>query len=269
MFSFDEVVLSEIRSGFSRFVRVYKIRRRSGRSLTLSVVYLEAGPQAADVVSSLAAVTQHHVVCVAFTPADATAGVQDGPGPEDAPLQAGHVDEHLEEKWVSAPFTGSRLSPLCLALTWDRLEQDCRDSLHLSNTVFVTRLPSVPPSTTDEELKRKLGADSIEQKKQPVPYLHWPVCLLFFSFSPSGLSLNPHHLQRNKTIQVSKYRCVNTSVSLDLKYSCFEPQMLLWSVKIISIDRSFLTEKTQTGSPTDTDIPSGGLRKRLSMPCSM
>lgn len=73
----------------------------------MSVVYLEAGSQAADVVSSVAAVTQHHVVCVAFTSADPTAGIQDGPGPEDAPLQTGQVNKHLEEKRVSGPFTGS------------------------------------------------------------------------------------------------------------------------------------------------------------------
>lgn len=47
------------------------------------------------VVSPVAAVTQEHVVCVSFASADATASVEDGAGPEDASLQSGQVDKHL------------------------------------------------------------------------------------------------------------------------------------------------------------------------------
>lgn len=58
-------------------------------------MYLEAGPQAVGVVSAVAAVTQQHVVGVSFASADATASVEDGARPEDASLQTGQVDKHL------------------------------------------------------------------------------------------------------------------------------------------------------------------------------
>lgn len=62
-------------------------------------VYLEAGPETVGVVSPVTAVTQQHVVSVSFTSADAAAGVEDGPRPEDASLQTGQVDKHLETKY--------------------------------------------------------------------------------------------------------------------------------------------------------------------------
>ena len=58
--------------------------------------YLEAGPQAVGVVSSVTAVTQQHVVGVPFAPADATASVEDGARPEDTSLKTGQMDEHLD-----------------------------------------------------------------------------------------------------------------------------------------------------------------------------
>lgn len=58
-------------------------------------LYLEAGPQTVGVVSAVTAVTQQHVVCVSFTPADPAASVEDRAGPEDASLQSGQVHKHL------------------------------------------------------------------------------------------------------------------------------------------------------------------------------
>lgn len=60
--------------------------------------YLEAGPQAVGVVSTVAAVAQQHVVGVAFAPAEAAASVEDGAGPEDGALQAGQVHKHLQQQ---------------------------------------------------------------------------------------------------------------------------------------------------------------------------
>lgn len=59
--------------------------------------YLETWPQTVGVVSSVTAVTQQHVVGVSFTSTDATASVEDGARPEDASLQAGQVDKHLDK----------------------------------------------------------------------------------------------------------------------------------------------------------------------------
>lgn len=73
----------------------------------MDVVYLETGSQAVDVVSSVTAVTQQHVVCISFTPADPTAGIEDGAGPEDASLQGGQVNKHLKGKSVSVLFNSS------------------------------------------------------------------------------------------------------------------------------------------------------------------
>lgn len=74
----------------------------SGRGLRQWVwsVYLEAGPQTVGVVSSVAAVTQQHVVSVSFASADATASVEDGARPEDASLQTGQVDKHLDTQII-------------------------------------------------------------------------------------------------------------------------------------------------------------------------
>lgn len=60
-------------------------------------LYLEAGSQTVGVVSSVTAVTQQHVVCVSFAPADSTASIEDGARPEDASLQSGQMDKHLDK----------------------------------------------------------------------------------------------------------------------------------------------------------------------------
>lgn len=48
------------------------------------------------VVSAITAVTQQHVVSVAFAPADAAASVEDGAGPEDGALQARQMHKDLQ-----------------------------------------------------------------------------------------------------------------------------------------------------------------------------
>lgn len=60
-------------------------------------LYLEARPQTVGVVPSVTAVTQQHVVRVSFAPADSTSSIEDGARPEDASLQSGQMDKHLDK----------------------------------------------------------------------------------------------------------------------------------------------------------------------------
>lgn len=55
-----------------------------------------------SVVSAVAAITQQHVVGVAFAPADAAASVEDGAGPEDGALEAGQVHKYLQHTHARA-----------------------------------------------------------------------------------------------------------------------------------------------------------------------
>lgn len=66
------------------------------QTVGVSCAYLKTGPETVGVVSSVTAITQQHVVGVSFASADATAGIEDGARPEDASLQAGQVDKHLD-----------------------------------------------------------------------------------------------------------------------------------------------------------------------------
>ena len=66
-------------------------RQRCGNSES----YLEFGPDAVDVVSPVAAVAEQHVLGVSLAPADLAAGVEQGLGPQHAPLQGGEVEEPL------------------------------------------------------------------------------------------------------------------------------------------------------------------------------
>lgn len=64
---------------------------------------LEAWPQTVGVVSPVTAITQQHVVGVSFASAYATASIEDGTRPEDASLQTGQVDKHLDKDDTHTP----------------------------------------------------------------------------------------------------------------------------------------------------------------------
>lgn len=81
--------------------------------------YLEFGADTVDVVSSIAAVTQQHVLCISLPATDLTAGVEQGLRPDDTALQGGEVEEDLRQ----AGTAQQRLPPTLL------------DSLHHPTTV--------------------------------------------------------------------------------------------------------------------------------------
>lgn len=60
-------------------------------------VYLQLWAHAVDVMASVTAVTQQHVLAVSLPAAHFTAGIQDGLGPEHTALQCRQMQEKLRE----------------------------------------------------------------------------------------------------------------------------------------------------------------------------
>lgn len=186
------------------------------------------------VVSSVAAVAEQHVVCVSFASADAAASVEDGAGPQDAPLQTGQVNKHLgvDKTLLKAFRKDVRSRWRCEVLTWDKLLQACKESLQRSNTVFTARPLSLPPSDRHTVRQQKNTSPSFTCRSKR-SYHHWPgpppsSC----SFSSCGLSWRLLLLQGEGPLASKQHK---------------PPHADKWS----------------------QDAPRGGLRKRRSMPCSM